>query len=73
MQESTVLERVSCFESVGFGLVSMTVSVAADLRLLATRLLLGSGRRAGSKCFGWSRFAGGCWRWAAGFRLLKAA
>ena len=45
--------RVSCFESVGFGLVSVSVSEAADLRLVVAGLLLGSRRLAGSKCSGW--------------------
>ena len=50
MLKSTVLKRVSCFESVGFGLESMLVSEAADLRLVVAGLLLGSRRLAGSKC-----------------------
>ena len=73
MLRSVVLKRVSCFESVGLRLESMPVSVAADLRLLAAGLLPGSGRLAGSKCFGWLRFVRDCWRQAAGFRLLAAA
>ena len=50
MLRSAVLRRVSCFESVGFGLESMLVSEAADLRLVVAGLLLGSRRLAGSKC-----------------------
>ena len=72
MLRSAVLRQVSCFESVGFGLESMLVSEAADLRLVVARLLLGSRRLAGTKCSGWFRFEGGCWQQVASFRLLGA-
>ena len=53
MLRFAVLKRVSCFESAGSGLESVSVSEAADLRLVVAGLLLGSRRRVGSKCSGW--------------------
>ena len=50
MLRFAVLKRVSCFESAGSGLESVSVSEAADLRLVVVKLLLGSRRLAGSKC-----------------------
>ena len=70
MLRSAVLKRVSCFELVGSELESVSVSEAADLRLVVARLLLGSRRLAGTKCSGWFRFEGGCWQQVASFRLL---